>query len=228
MFDLDAEVRRWRARQERRFSLSPREVDELEDHLRTRVNLELELDRTLTPARAFATVRDELGKTATLSREFVKAGRPRWLWLLLAGWILFGASFLLPSAIDPWPTPVPPGAQAPVPGAIPLPDHMPGWEAFGSALSGIGGLFAVLSAQSNILVLIISLGVLRKRASRARWTVPAMVGTTAFNSLYWLAWEDQELLVGYYAWVASFVCITVALWLRDRGWAPAIPERVSA
>ena len=54
MFDLDTEVRRWRERQERKSSLSPRELDELEDHLRARVDLELEINATLAPRRAVA------------------------------------------------------------------------------------------------------------------------------------------------------------------------------
>ena len=45
MFDVDGEIRRWRERQERETSLSPRELDELEDHLRARVDLEMELNR---------------------------------------------------------------------------------------------------------------------------------------------------------------------------------------
>ncbi len=41
MSDVDGRIRRWRARQERKSFLSPRELDELEDHLRARVDLEL-------------------------------------------------------------------------------------------------------------------------------------------------------------------------------------------
>ena len=49
MFDLDAEVRRWRNHAEGKSSLSPREVDELEDHLRARFDLELEVERRSDP-----------------------------------------------------------------------------------------------------------------------------------------------------------------------------------
>lgn len=77
MFDLEKAVRRWRRGLERMSSLSPRELDELEDHLRARANLELELDAGLTPARAFAAAHDDLGEAATVSREFAKAGKPR-------------------------------------------------------------------------------------------------------------------------------------------------------
>ena len=44
MFALEKAVRRWRRGLEHRSSLSPRELDELEDHLRVRVDPELELD----------------------------------------------------------------------------------------------------------------------------------------------------------------------------------------
>lgn len=94
MFDLDAEVRRWRKRQERRSSLSPRELDELEDHLRARVDLELEFNGTLAPRRAFALARRGLGEPIALSREFAKARAPRWRRWLFAGWAMFVASFV--------------------------------------------------------------------------------------------------------------------------------------
>ena len=54
------------------------------------------MDATLRPAAAFGIARDELGEPAALSREFAKAGKPRWRWRLMTGWALFGASFCLP------------------------------------------------------------------------------------------------------------------------------------
>ena len=86
----------WRKDLERKSSLSTDKLDELEDHLRARFDLELELDAALRPAAAFAIARDELGESAALSREFAKAGKPRWRWRLMTGWALFGASFFLP------------------------------------------------------------------------------------------------------------------------------------
>ena len=96
MFDLDARIREWRERQERESSLSPRELDELEDHLRARVDLELELNAVLAPAQAFAIARRELGEAAALSKDFAKAGRPRWRRWLVAGWSMYAASWFLP------------------------------------------------------------------------------------------------------------------------------------
>ena len=86
MFDLDSEVRRWRRRQERRSSLSSRELDELEDHLRAHVDLETELTPSLTPARAFAQATTAMGAPEKLSKEFARAGKPRWRKLVFAGW----------------------------------------------------------------------------------------------------------------------------------------------
>lgn len=96
MFDLDREVGRWRERQERTSSLAAAELDELEDHLRARVNLEMELMTVPSRRRAFALACEGLGESAALSREFAKAGTPRWRKLLIAGWAMFGASFFLP------------------------------------------------------------------------------------------------------------------------------------
>ena len=94
--DLEARVVRWRARQEQASSLSPRELDELEDHLRARVNLEMELNAAISPAQAFRIARHDMGTGSALSQEFAKAGKPRWKGLFLAGWAMFAASFLLP------------------------------------------------------------------------------------------------------------------------------------
>ena len=98
MFDLDAEVRSWREHQERTSSLSPRELDELEDHLKALVDLEeLELNAALAPTRAFAIARRELGEPAALSREFAKVGKLRWRRWLVAGWTMNVASWFLPA-----------------------------------------------------------------------------------------------------------------------------------
>lgn len=75
MFELESEVRNWRTRVERGSSLSPRELDELEDHLRARVDLELELNPGLSPVDALAIAQEGLGQPTAISREFAKAGR---------------------------------------------------------------------------------------------------------------------------------------------------------
>lgn len=62
----------------------------------TRADLELELNAGLAPARAFAIARRELGEPAALSKEFARAGRPRWRRWLVAGWAMYAASAALP------------------------------------------------------------------------------------------------------------------------------------
>ncbi len=98
MFDLDREVRRWRERQECTSSLAAAELDELEDHLRARVNLEMELMAVPSRRRAFALACEGIGESNALSREFAKAGTPRWRKVMIAGWTMFGASLVLPVA----------------------------------------------------------------------------------------------------------------------------------
>ena len=60
----------------------------------------MELDRRLIPERAFRVAQGELGEAAVLSREFTRAGTPRWRRLLAAGWTLYGVSFFLPMVGD--------------------------------------------------------------------------------------------------------------------------------
>lgn len=100
MFKLEEAVVQWRERQERNSSLSPRELDELQDHLRARIDLELELSAVLAPERAFAIARHELGEATALSKEFAKAGRRRWGRWLVVGWSMYAVSWFLPFTIS--------------------------------------------------------------------------------------------------------------------------------
>ena len=102
MFELEIEVGKWRRNVEHSSSLSPREVDELEDHLLARFELELEMTPERSPTRVFNIVCDELGEPAAISKEFAKAGRRRWRPLLLAAWAAFVASFCLPISRSVW------------------------------------------------------------------------------------------------------------------------------
>lgn len=220
MFDLDREVRRWRQREIRRSSLSPRELDELEDHLRARVDLELELNAGLTPARAFAVTRDELGAGSALSKEFAKVGTPRWRRLMMAGWALFAVSFILPAVSEPMP---------------PFPDNLvlslTGWKAVRWSLSGLAGPLGIFSACTNALMLATGIWMGRNRGRCPRWAVTTMAAVAAFNLLFWPLWVVGEggmtLRVGYFAWTSSFACTATALWLRGREWASAELRRAS-
>ena len=79
MFELDREVRDWRTRVERSSSLSARELDELEDHLRARVDLELQLNPALTSAKALAVAVGGLGAPAAgYVRDITGSYDPAW------------------------------------------------------------------------------------------------------------------------------------------------------
>lgn len=224
MFDLEAEVGRWRTRQERNSSLSPRELDELEDHLRARVDLELEIDATLAPRRAFAIARRELGKPAALEKEFAKAGKPRWRRWLVAGWAMFAVSFVLPVVPD-----------------FPAPGWVPGW---GAAIAVLASLIewprealmeAPLQMLSGLTNLLMLSTLLQLRTPRPRWTrwLAGLVSGAALLNLVWLSgWAEPVLLpplgmgIGYWAWTASFFCVAAALWMRARELKPATPTPI--
>jgi hypothetical protein len=226
MFDLDGEIRRWRERQERDTSLSPRELDELEDHLRAWTRLELEVNAALTPPRAFALARQALGGADAVSREFAKAGKPRWRKLLLAGWALFGASFLLPAFYVP---------EAGLGLARPLGiEPYYGYEVFWKLLVADGELGNVLAALTPFVAMLLTLIPLRgKPGTRRRWLRYAlsvvgaggvalgfMVPPVAVSQAGAAAFM-QHLGIGFWAWSLSFVCAAAALWIRDHDGASA-------
>ena len=228
MFDLEKAVRKWRRGLERGSSLSTRELDELEDHLRARAELETHLNPGLQPARAFATARDDLGEGAAVSREFAKAGEPRWRRLLVAGWALFGVSFLLPTV----------SMSGPGLGLTPPPGTpIYGFEVFWKLLWADGGLPNALAALIPTLVLLLTLPALRgtpeRRRRGLRWAVTTVgLVTLAMGflmppfTIVDLAGSGQGMVfagpgIGFWAWSLSFVCAASALWIRDRGRAAA-------
>ena len=229
MFDLDAEVRRWRNHAEGKSSLSPREVDELEDHLRARIELELELDGALTTARAFATVSEDVGEPAALSREFARAGQPRWRRLLVAGWAMFAVSWFLPVMVD-FSFPFSDGAST-----------IWGWQAFLLTLEWAETPYETISALSNALIVVTLLKIGGTRPPKNRWLTRLVTGAAVLNLYWWvrmLLTDDPDagswfarmtvLQIGYWAWAGSFICIAAALWLHAREWASARPERALA
>ncbi|MXX33158.1 MAG: hypothetical protein F4Z50_00215 [Gemmatimonadetes bacterium] len=223
MFDLNAEVRRWRERRERQTSLSPRELDELEDHLRARVDLEMEIDRVLAPERAFAIARRELGKPAALEQEFAKAGKPRWRRWLVAGWAAFAASFVLP-----------------VVKGFPSEGWVRGWEAAILPLTGLAfwpppslwDLVPVLSSLTNLLMFATLLELRTPRPRRTRWLAALASGAAVLNLQWLLGWAEPVILpplgmgIGYWAWAASFFCVAAALWMHVRELKPATPKPI--
>lgn len=219
MFDLDKAVGRWRKKLESESSLSPREVDELEDHLRAHFDLEMELTPAQTRVAAFANASGGMGEPADLSKEFARAGSPRWRRLIYAGWALFAVSFVLPAA----------GEGASDGGFLSF-GTMAGWEAFVSAVVW-GDLLGKLSAATNLLMLGSLLILRTSRRERGRWLRWLVGGAGILNLVYWpirLVTDGataSDLLPGYWVWVASFLCVAAGIWMsvRERtsiGFAP--------
>lgn len=208
MFDLEKAVGRWRKELERESSLSPPEMDELEDHLRAHFDLEMELAPAQAPVAAFANASAGMGEPAELSREFARAGSPRWRRLIYAGWALFVVSFVLPAYVD--------GSSDG--GGFFTFGTMSGWDAFGNALIW-GDWPGRLSAATN-LIMLGSLLILRtSRPGRGRWLRWLVGGAGILNLAYWPIWVVTEgdpvsnLLPGYWIWVASFLCVAAGIWM---------------
>lgn len=215
MFDLDREVRRWRERQERTSSLAAAELDELEDHLRARVNLEMELMAVPSRRRAFARACEGIGESNALSREFAKAGTPRWRKVMIAGWAMFGASLVLPVLTPPVPA-------APV---------RYGFDVLLS-LTGFN-----LSTLPNLIVVLTIPTLRNARYLRGRRLASWMAGllgaagivTLALGLLYSIRPEVilsfvfgnpralmGSLGLGFWLWAGSLLPIAIALLLRAR------------
>ena len=212
MFDLNARIREWRQLQKRETSLSTRELDELEDHLRAHVDLELELNAVLAPDEALAIARRELGEPAKLSKEFAKAEQPRWWRLVLAGCALFAVSFALPAF----------GEHTTGSGFFTIRhDAVSGWEACWEALF-LGDRLGPWSALTNLVMLagIVALAI-RRRPPR-RWLPALLAAAGVMNVVYWPIWTVTggepltSLLPGYWAWVSSFFCVSGGLWMLAR------------
>ena len=219
MFDLDKAVGRWRKKLESESSLSPCEVDELEDHLRAHFDLEMELTPEQTRVTAFANASGGMGEPADLSKEFARAGSPRWRRLIYAGWALFAVSFVLPAA----------GEGASDSGFLSF-GTMAGWDAFVSAVVW-SDLVGKLSAATNLLMLASLLILRTSRRGRGRWLRWLVGGAGILNLAYWPIWVVTEggtvsdLLPGYWIWVASFLCVAAGIWIsvKERtsiGFAP--------
>ncbi len=241
MFELEAEITTWRRRVERGSSLSPREVDELEDHLRARFDLELGMTPERSPSRVFNTVCDELGEAAALSREFAKAGRRRWRPLLLAAWAMFATSFFLP--ISTW---VETGlldsdALAVLAYASQRPyeflgDLTTALVTMGDAPSMVWFGAAVLLPNLPLLMTLPTLlGSRRPDRRWLRWVLGGMgvvqlgLGMLRVFSPAPFPYEGAAVALqypgaGYWLWSGSFAFAAAALWLRRRDWATARPK----
>ena len=220
MFDLDVALRRWRKRQERTSSLSPRELDELEDHLKALVDLELELNAALAPTRAFAIARRELGEPAAISREFAKVGKPRWRRWLVAGWTMNVASWFLPAV------------RFKLFGVVHI---MYGHELF------LDPELLILVVPFNLWMLMTVPALWGARISSGRWLrrllgfagvfgLGAMVTALAYAVVTAGPGALPSFLYTAALWSgsASSICVAAALRLRAREWASAESKRVLA
>lgn len=246
MFELETEITTWRRKVERGSSLSPREVDELEDHLRARFDLELEMTPERSPSRVFSTVCDELGEAAALSKEFAKAGLRRWRSLLLAGWGMFAASFFLPISrtvlVDV--------------GSLPA-DFVTSGRAYEHLWTLItvgftsGDVFTTVwvTLWIGVAVLLPNLpmfmtlpALLDSRQPGGRW-LPRVLGAigvvhlaVAMTNIFRpfpvpyaeAAVGFEYAAAGFWLWSASFALAAAALWLRRRAWTSARPEEAIA
>ena len=216
MSDLDARIRDWRQLQERETSLSARELDELEDHLRARVDLELETNAGLAPNRAFAIAREELGKSGALASEFAKARQPRWRKLMIAGWAMFGASLMMPALTFDFPG-----------GAVRY-----GYEILWSRLNG-----PILVALPSLIVLLTIPTLWNPRYFRGRWLAGLLGGVLGAGGIvslafgFFLSFRPEvffsfligsfgitsgvgTLGPGFWLWASSFLPVAIALQLR--------------
>ena len=219
MFDLNGRVQQWRERQERTSSLSPRELDELEDHLRARVDLEMELNAVLAPERAFAIARQELGEAAALEKEFAKAGKPRWRRWMVAGWAAYVAAWFLPVVRIK---------------VLIFVDTVYGYQMFLDPE-------LLVFVPIHLAMLMTVSAMWGGRISRARWLrwllgctgglVLGLIGAAAGYGVFSEGWRVLPAFVftsAVWSWGGAMVCAAVGLRLRAKEWASATPKKVSA
>ncbi len=156
----------------------------------------------------------QAGTTGQLARASAWAFGPRWRRFLVIGWVVYAVSFLLPTLVN--------YVGGRIPGGEPFTSEfvaLAGWEAFVWALMGAGEALGVISALTNVLIL--GSASHRKWSPDARWPALVLVVATILNASWWPLWVasegDTSLRIGYFAWVASFACLAVAFWLRQRG-----------
>ncbi len=205
MPELDAAIRTWRNDLARQDTLTRDDLDELEDHFRATYH---ELVETgIVPEQAIILARRALGEPQELATEFQKNDDPWWRRFVRLGWVMFAVSWALP--VHTW--------------GITIFDInlgegvVPGVQAFLLALMGEAGVIGVLSALTNVAMLLTCW----KPAARGRRGIlrlTALIMGAALLNGSWLFQVDSlnELLVGYYVWWASFGAVASGLVLRAR------------
>lgn len=219
MFDLDAAVGEWRAGMRRGRVLTSEDLDELEDHLRAAYEVELHLEPSLLPSRAFARAQVTLGLPNELAGEFAKVAGRGWRRLLTAAWVTFGASWLLPVHRH----------------GISLTDVdwgeglLPGIQALWLALSDPGEPMAMLSGLTNLFMLATVMKIAEAGRSRVAGLAFLLLAGVVVNGWWLLAMEPHsDLLAGYWAWMSSFAMAGGALALRARVLPEETPGALAA
>ena len=208
MFELDTAIRTWRNELARQQTLTKDDLDELEDHFRATFDDLVETG--IDPQQAMALARRALGEPDDLATEFRKNDDPWWRRLIRGGWAMFAVSFVLPVhhwGITVFNTTIGDGV-------------VPGVQAFLIALQGEAGPLGVISALTNVAMLL-TFWKLAGRGSRSIVTIMMlMIGAALLNG-WWLFEVDHvsELMIGYYTWWASFGAVATGLALRARALA---------
>jgi hypothetical protein len=101
MFDLEQSIAEWRKQMQTAGIKSPLLLEELENHLREEI--ELQLISGLNEERAFEISTQKIGEAKFLKTEFKKIEAGHWNHSLTwFAWILFVASFFLPAYANEW------------------------------------------------------------------------------------------------------------------------------
>lgn len=225
-FELDRELRSWRRGLRRRSTLSARELDELEDHLRARVDLELEADASQAPAEAYAAARRALGEPNALRLEFAKAGQSRWRRLVLVGWVAYVTSFLLPAVGSV--------GSGPTHSEFGLPTYGYHYLVGPFQEGELSQLFLVLLLNFPMLM---TLPMFRHPCRpRGSWRILGIMGALTLGlgvlTQGWPPWTTAGAASasayfgsGYWMWSISFVWVAAALLLHKHEWARANRRR---
>lgn len=207
MFDLEAAIRAWKAALASERTLAGADLDELEDHLRCRVE-SLLMAGGVDEQGALERARESIGRPAELSAEFGKVGGGPWRKLLTVGWALYTLAWFLP--VHRYGTSL---LDFNVRSGI-----LPGVEAFLTALTQ-GGPVAVASALTNFVMLLTMWRVSDQGRPRILWLALAMCAASCVNA-WWMS-EITDLRIGYFAWWVSFCVVSVGLVLRARAITPS-------
>jgi len=201
MFDLDLAVVRWRNELAHEGTFTKSNLDELEDHLTSAYQSYVDGGRK--PDLAFEFARDDVGAVAELSEEFGKVEEVTWRRFMVAGWLMYVASFFLP--VHQYGSTVFENGMG----------ELPGFEAFAAAIGGGSGFLGIVSALTNA-----AMGAtLWKISQRDRNSILALAGiftAAAFLNLWWISDGFAELRIGYYVWCGSFASVATGLIMRAK------------